>query len=181
LYGATSEGGTGGNGTIFQLTPPKGQGAWAKTVLYNFPKNFRASVNSLVIDQAGNLYGTTFYGGQYSSGIVFEMSPPAPQGGAWSFTVLHSFHDNFVDGSNPAGLGIGANGWLYGLTNAGGTNDAGTVFQLHPATQGNAWVESVLYDFSGFVDPVGNPVFDSQGNLYGATSFGGGYSCDNFE
>jgi len=77
LYGTTSAGGTGNNGTIFQLTPSAGQGPWTKTVLYNFPKSFGASINSLLIDQAGNLYGTTFYGGQYTSGIVFQLAPPA--------------------------------------------------------------------------------------------------------
>jgi hypothetical protein len=111
LYGATTDGGSkscasaGQCGTVFQLAPPAHQGdPWTETVLYVFKGNASndgaTPVGGLVIDSSGNLYGTTAYGGtgdcvllgsKLGCGAVYELSPPAQKGGAWTETVLYSF------------------------------------------------------------------------------------------
>jgi hypothetical protein len=178
LYGATGTGGTHSNGTIFELTPT-GDGDWSKTILFSFPLEFGyVWPNSLVIDQSGNLYGTSLEGGKYHYGTVFQLTPPSQPGGAWTFNDLHDFIGGANDGALPVGLTIGQNGWLYGLTEDGGTNDSGTVFQIQPPIQGKVWKVSVLYSFSSLGSPTGNPAFDSQGNLYGAQFSGGIKNCN---
>jgi uncharacterized repeat protein (TIGR03803 family) len=140
LYGTTFTGGThhtceGGSsscGTVYRLTPTRG-GTWAEQVLYSFDRspdgNFPDS--SLVFDAAGNLYGTTFFGGggRYNAGTVFKLTP----GGAnWTEQVLYSF-SGLADGDNPAaGLLAGGEGNFYGTTQAGGAYGCGTVFEVRP-------------------------------------------------
>ncbi len=146
LYGTTVEGGTGSNcifgcGTVFELTPAAG-GGWTEKVLYSFNANGTDGYYpyaGLIFDAAGNLYGTTRYGGTssgcapYGCGTVFELTPAA--GGTWTETVLHNF-GNGTDGATPlAGLIFDAAGNLYGTTSSGGTYGYGTVFELQvPAT-----------------------------------------------
>src|SRR5580700_10210597 len=100
LYGVTSDG-----GGVYQLAPPaQKDGAWTESVLYVFKGNTEGDgatpAGGLVIDAAGNLYGTTAYGGTgnckllgilYGCGTVYELSPPAENGGAWTETILYSF------------------------------------------------------------------------------------------
>jgi uncharacterized repeat protein (TIGR03803 family) len=118
----------------------------------------------LLLDQKGNLYGTTSRDGAGYGGTVFRIS----QNG--KFVTLYSF-SGYGDGSGPeSDLIADGDGNLYGTTAAGGI-DSGVVFKL--ARDGT---ESVLYDFGGAPDgwlPLGNLVLDAQGNLYGATLFGG--------
>jgi uncharacterized repeat protein (TIGR03803 family) len=133
----------------------------------------------LVADKAGNLYGTTPWGGAYFAGMVFELSPPAAGGETWTQTVIHSFQGGGADGSGPYGtLTFDAHGNLYGTTADGGTNNNGTVFGLSPPTApGGNWTETVLFFFptngSKGTWPFGKLEFDSGGNLYGTTLFGG--------
>jgi len=125
----------------------------------------------LISDQVGNFYGTTSGGGVGGGGTVFQLSPPAEQGGRWTFTVLHSFTGG-NDGTGPVGeLIFDQTGNLYGVTLGGGSAQAGTVFQLTP--QGNTWTETVIYNFQFYDQPVGGLVFDKAGNLYGAHFSGG--------
>ena len=90
LYGTTSEGGVRGSiGTVFELSPPAaGQPAWTETILTSFTGNGADPTGGLIFDSAGNLYGTTEYGGipgsGISSGTVFELTPPAPGQTAWT-------------------------------------------------------------------------------------------------
>src|SRR5580704_736311 len=105
----------------------------------------------LVFDKAGNLYGTTYYGGDvnsgcgYGCGTVFEMSPK--KNGGWSETVLHTFAKNSGDGTLPAaGLTFDAAGNLYGTTSEGGTHNEGTVFELVRQKDGT-FAEKILYNF----------------------------------
>jgi uncharacterized repeat protein (TIGR03803 family) len=188
LYGTTSSGGThncqgnGGCGTVFQLTPTVG-GAWTETVLYNFGNGTDgySPWAGLVLDAAGNLYGTTAFGGtngcavaQYSGcGTVFELTSVA--GGGWTETVVHNFGSG-TDGVTPiAGLTFDPAGNLYGTTEVGGPSNVGTVFQLLPTT-GGGWSETVIHSFN--VDPggwgpaAGTLVFDAAGSLYGTAFFG---------
>jgi uncharacterized repeat protein (TIGR03803 family) len=133
-------------------------------------------LSSLIMDGVGNLYGTTFVGGAYRAGEVFELSPGS--GGGWIESVLYSFTGG-VDGANPyfADVIFDAAGNLYGTTVGGGSHNLGTVFELSPS--GSGWSESVLYSFGGGSDganPYSGLLFDARGNLYGTTYGGGAYS-----
>jgi uncharacterized repeat protein (TIGR03803 family) len=131
-------------------------------------------LSNLVMDAAGNLYGTTFVAGAHGAGEVFELSLNA---GHWTQTALYSFTGG-ADGANPyyAGVIFDASGNLYGTTVGGGAFNLGTVFELTPSASG--WNETVLYSFAGGSDgasPYAGLTFDAAGNLYG-TTYGGGSS-----
>jgi uncharacterized repeat protein (TIGR03803 family) len=178
LYGTTVQGGTycpsiGGCGIVYELSPSEG-GYWTETVLHNFDNDDGLRPwASLILDAAGNLYGTTSQGGAYSDGTVFELSP---NDGGWTETVLHSFRDDGHDGLSPlTPVILDTAGNLYGTTMSGGMNRLGTVFELS-ARQGG-WTETVLHDFNGNDGEVdfGGVVMDKGGDLYGNTQAGGRY------
>ena len=101
LYGTTMYGGAYNSGTAFEVTPTA-DGRWTEKVLYSFNNNDTDGYQpeaGLIVDTAGNLYGTTDYGGAYGAGTVFELTPTA--GGGWTEKVLHSFNYNFSDGAYP--------------------------------------------------------------------------------
>jgi uncharacterized repeat protein (TIGR03803 family) len=149
----------------------------------------------VVFDKQGNLYGATTGGGP--AGTVFQLRPPAHQGDPWTETLIYQFQgEGSKDGSAPSGGPIiDAVGNLYGVTAYGGAGaclllgakvGCGTVYEISPPKQkGSAWTRTILYSFptakQGYL-PTGNLVFDSAGNLYGATAFGGtkGTTCDLF-
>jgi uncharacterized repeat protein (TIGR03803 family) len=171
LYGTNSRGGTHGGGTVFELTP-HGAGGWTERVLYNFNSGDTPN-GSLVMDGAGDLYGTTYYGG-IGCGTVFELMPDS--GGSWTPKVLRSFTCS-PDGQFPAGgVILDAAGNVYGTTNFGGTYNEGMVYEFRQGTSGN-WVEKILYSFRGFdadgTRPEGSLIFGASGELYGTTSIGG--------
>jgi len=184
LYGATRYGGVHGYGTVFEIAPKTG-GGWIEKVLHSFADNGKDGTNpeaSLVLDAAGNLYGTTLAGGTYFFGTVFELSPA---GGSWKEKVLHSFDHNGHDGiTSAANLVMDAAGNLYGTTELGGAHHecalgCGTVFELSP-TSGGGWRESVLHSFNengtdGYT-PYAGLIIDSGGNLYSTTAAGGAYN-----
>ena len=184
LYGTTDNGGPSDYGTVFRLSPPKtSSGAWKETVLHSFM--FRSDGNhpigALILDEAGNLYGTTSSGGLLSQcfgcGTVFELVRPDTLGGAWREKILHSFDG--TDGVGPfAGLLRGDDGRLYGTTPGGGATGYGTVFELIPPDDdaNGTWTEKVLYSFTGGVDgwfPTDPVVRGPDGALYGTTALGG--------
>jgi uncharacterized repeat protein (TIGR03803 family) len=187
LYGAAVLGGEGvDTGVIFELTPKAG-GGWTEKVLHQFgPDNDGSEPNGgLVFDAAGNLYGTTEFGGAWGYGTVFELTPTAT--GVWTETILHSFKRyKGLDGLNPkAGLILDAAGNLYGTTDVGagsscGVPDAcGTVFELMRES-GGGWTEKVLHQFAAGADgkePDAGVIFDALGNLYGTTTRGGANNC----
>jgi len=175
LYGTTYVGGIHSAGTVFELSP-QGGGGWTETVLHSFGNGTDGSgpEAGLILDSAGNLYGTTAFGGIYGLGTVFELSPRA--GGGWTETVLHSF-GNGNDGQLPVAPLVYADGNLYGTTNGGGIHDAGTVFELSP-NGGGGYTETLLHNFGNPATndgsyPSAGLVFDSAGNLYSTTSQGG--------
>jgi|SRR5579863_1612939 uncharacterized repeat protein (TIGR03803 family) len=151
-------------------------------VLYDFPYGTAPS-SGLISDSAGNLYGTTRYGGN-GYGTVFELSPPTTSGGAWTETVLYAFNPfNIIDGAYPfSTLIFDKAGNLYGTTSVS-SHGYGTVFELSPpTTAGGAWTRKLLMDVpvdgSKGTNLQGNLIFDSAGNLYGTTLSGGaGTTC----
>ena len=133
LYGTAGSGGKFNKGTVFKLSPPgAGKSSWVETVLHSFKgADGDDPFGGLIFDGAGNLYGTTVYGGSSSEGAVFELSPPAAGKTAWTEKVLHSFDG--VDGSNPyCSVIFDAAGNLYGNTYSGGQSNSGTIFELTP-------------------------------------------------
>jgi len=203
LYGTTQVGGRGscvtyfgemGCGSVFELSPPFRPGEpWSEKVLYSFQggNDGYEPYAGLVLDAAGNLYGTTVNGGANACGCgtVFEIVRPA-DAGDWSEHLLYSFNDgppNFQDGQFPyAPLVFDAEGNLYGTTSSGGTDRicgdqyyyvCGTVFELSPPTsQDGSWTETILYTFDTYGQgPMGGLIFDQQGNLYGTTALGPGF------
>jgi uncharacterized repeat protein (TIGR03803 family) len=131
----------------------------------------------LVIDGAGNLYGSTVQGGKHGSGTVFQLSP---SGTGWTHTVLYSFTGG-TDGGEPyKGVTLDAQGNLYGtaVTGGGGSCEGGcgVVFKL--TKSGGTWTQSVIHQFTGGKDgsgPGSGLTFDQHGNLYGMTPTGGAY------
>jgi len=185
LYGTTAGGGPYEAGTAFELSPPTAPGgAWTETILYNF--NFNIGVNpfaGFTMDAAGNLYGTTWLGGAGGGGDVFELSPPAEQGGAWTASVVYDFSAP-NDGYSPlAPVTFDKAGTLYGTTSTGGKSvgpcmgGCGTVFRLAPPAGGSgSWTETVLYNFpgtggeGGYGGTLGGVTVGPDGSVYG-TSF----------
>src|SRR5579863_4728047 len=188
LYGTTfNGGGSAGAGTVYQLSPPAQQGgAWTETILYSFTYTGLDSgigpLAGLVLDSAGSLYGTTWLGGPQGAGVVFELSPPVVEGGAWTYSLLHAFGGS--DLSSPeARLALHEAGNLYGTTASGGSGacagGCGGVFKLAPPAQpGAAWTETILFSFSGTFDQgggtTGGVIVGPHGALYGTTYSGSG-------
>jgi uncharacterized repeat protein (TIGR03803 family) len=137
---------------------------------------------SLIEDAKGNLYGTTRGGGTYGVGTVFEMSPPAISGGAWTLTTLYSFIPYGSGGYVPiSDLITDSTGAFYGTTYSGGDPvcACGVVYKLIPPTKtGGAWTEQPLYAFTtndgdGHLPAAAALTTTSQGILYGVTIRGG--------
>jgi len=181
LYGTTSSGGGHGAGEVFELSPGSG-GAWTKKDLYIFTGGADGrSPSGLVVDTAGNLYGTTMIGGSASKGVVFKLT--ATTTGFWTETVLHNFTGYPTDGGRPiGGVVFDLSGNLYGTTTEGGSVGClrapacGTIYQLTLGSSGQ-WTETVLHNFVGGNtdggDPISPPIIDQNGNLFGVTQTGG--------
>jgi uncharacterized repeat protein (TIGR03803 family) len=194
LYGTTIGGG-GGFGTVFELV----HGTTFKQ-LYRFCSQEACTDGvsprgALIVDTAGNLYGTASGGGANGAGVAFEL---AKNGSSWTLHVLHDFCSEggsaCSDGSQPSGTDVGASGSLayagetagqlydgssplYGTTESGGANNSGVVFALTLAA--GTWTESVAYSFcakAACADgaSAGNLVAKSDALLYGTTALGDG-------
>ena len=161
LYDTTASGGAYDFGTVFKVNP-----AGKETVLYSFTGQADSGAPNagLVRDAQGNLYGTTFGGGQSIWGTVFKLDT------AGNLTTLY----NLANAHALAGLVEDAQGNLYGTTYDGGVpNGSGMVYEVD-----NTGKETQLYAFTGGADgstPYGGVVLDAQGNLYGTTASGGAY------
>jgi len=173
LYGVTTVGGANGEGVAFEIT--HANGTWTLTPLYAFKGQPDGAFpyGGLLFDNAGNLYGTTYYAGVHDFGTVYKLTHA---NGAWHETVLYSFKGN-TDGSAPISTLVSDSaGNLYGTTSDGGTSCAcGTIFKLTPNANGT-WTESVPYRFPGSPGAgfsYNGMVADTAGNFYGATTHGG--------
>jgi uncharacterized repeat protein (TIGR03803 family) len=171
LYGSTTFGGSSNGGVVYNLGPAAR--LRTETILYSFAGGSDGDRPSgdLIFDQAGNIYGTTSFGGSTFNGTTFELTP---SGSGFTEDVLYSFTGG-NDGAEPvAGVISDAAGNLYGTAGAGGALGFGTVFEL--TGSGSSRTEQTLYSFQDASDgaiPNGGLIFDASGNLYGTTSSGG--------
>ena len=176
VYGTTAFGGAPEYGDVYQLSP-SGNG-WNATELYAFgDPDAMYPGHNVVLDSAGNLYGTTDEGGAYSEGTVFQL---VPSGSGWSEKILASFGapESGTGGYPVAGLIMDGAGNFYGGT--AGDNTTASVFELSPS--GSGWQLTVLHSFAisnNAVGPFGNLVMDNKGKLYGTTMSLGAYGMGN--
>jgi uncharacterized repeat protein (TIGR03803 family) len=180
LYGTTIRGGSHGQGSVFELTPPSAHSWWTFQTVHSFDEldGSQPTLDPLVIDAAGNLYGTTSSGGNSSAGngTVYRLSPTS--GGHFKETVLHSFGTDFNGGLPEGGLAFDPSGNLWGTTATfGGPNATGfgTVFIMAPVAGGH-WNFGTVHRFLSPTDaavPEARLVFDTAGNAYGTSQFGG--------
>ena len=163
---------------VYELSP-NGNGGWTPTVIHTFaggPKDGTSALGTPVLDKAGNLYGTTQYGGSNNYGTVYKLRPitKGKNKGKWTESILYSFKGG-TDGNGPwGGVVFDAGGKIYGTTPGGGQYSDGTVYEL-AAQVGKGYKEQVLWSFN-FTDgdaPYGSLTLDSTGNLYGTTFQGG--------
>jgi len=185
LYGTNSGGGGGGScggagcGTVFKLTPPatvckSAECSWSATILHHFTGQADGGTPlGALVYQAGNLYGTTRFGGSAGSGVVYELSP---SNGGWTETVLYTFSGS-NDGGNPyGGVVFDSAGNLYGTASCCTFFGTDNVFELSPS--GSGWTETVLSNFGPYgglqpYSPLAGLIRDSAGNLYGTANQGG--------
>ncbi len=175
LYGTTSQGGANSLGTVYELT--KSAGTWSKTILHNFAGagDGDLPMSGVILDAAGNLYGTANEGGDLSCdadlgcGTVYELSPSLS---GWTETTLYTFEMNDIGNDPIGGLVFDRSGNLFG-TAGGGSGGSGTVFELQPSN--GSWTASLLQSFMGHGGPEASVAIDAAGNLYGTTSGSGAH------
>ncbi len=199
FFGTASGGGAHANGAdggvVYELIHNK-DGTWTYKAIYSFCAQTNCAdgnqpLSDLIVDQDGNLYGTTWTGGAHAGGTVFKLTKST----GWTENVIYNFcsvrnsNGKCLDGEDPqagltyAGQASGAP-WdefspLYGTTVNGGkygsssNSHNGVVFKL--VSDGSVWDETVIHNFGTSRSPFGGMVMDGAGNLYGATTYGGTY------
>ncbi|HEY1656791.1 MAG TPA: choice-of-anchor tandem repeat GloVer-containing protein [Candidatus Sulfotelmatobacter sp.] len=185
IYGTTTTGGNRevcngeGCGTVFKLSPNL-NGTWTETLLRVFlgGTDVAQPASGVVMDAAGNLYGTGIGGCiEECSGTIFKLSPNT--NGPWNENILYTFLGG-TDGGFPSSLVFDRAGNLYGTSSSGGNLcNCGTVFELSPS-KNETWQKTVLYSFNDGLDggtPSSSVIFDGAGNLYGETFDGGSFAC----
>jgi uncharacterized repeat protein (TIGR03803 family) len=166
LYGTTASEGAHQCGTVYKLSFESG--TWTEDVLYSFkcgPDDGLDPESALLLDAAGNLYGTTAEGGPSNNGTVFKLSPDGT--GGWTETVLHIFNGKDGGLAILAPLVADARANLYGVTQGycyGGTCANGTVFELSLRPTGS-WSFKVLHSFGHGGQPDAGVILDKAGNL----------------
>jgi uncharacterized repeat protein (TIGR03803 family) len=170
LFGTTLNGGTSGDGIVFELSPVRR--GYAERILWNFKAGSDGAFPyaGLIVDTSGALYGTTHAGGRYDYGTVFKLTP---DGTGYDESILYAFQGG-SDGANPyGGLEAGPDGPLYGTTQYGGPSNDGTVFELKPS--GSGYAESLNFTFDGRDGFVPNaPVIRTSAHSGASTTAQGG-------
>jgi uncharacterized repeat protein (TIGR03803 family) len=175
LYGASEQGGAYGFGMVFELIRGS-NGTWKETILHSFSGDDDGSQpvgDTLVVDQAGNVYGMADGGGSHDYGLIFELSPGS--NGTWTEKTVHAFEGSADGGGPMGGVIFNASGDLFGA--------AYSAFELTPGSSGT-WTKKTLHAFTGGSDgayPSAPLVFDKAGNLYGTTGYGGDHHGTVFE
>lgn len=170
LYGA-AQGDFGSSGVIFELA--KGaNGSWSYSLVHNFTTSEGAPNGDLTWDSDGNLYGTTSFDSTTFQGVAFKLSPQPDS--SWKETILYTFPAPNGVGFPAAGVVFDNAGNLYGpaFFGVGGSGGYGAIYGLSPQTSG-PWKLTVIRNFtetSGAQFPSSRLIFDSSGNLYGASS-----------
>jgi uncharacterized repeat protein (TIGR03803 family) len=167
IYGTTTDGGPNFAGTVFQLSNVNG--VWTESVLYSFGAagDGYSPVGTLALDNDGNLYGTTQYGGPHQGGTVFQLTR---SGSVWTETTLHGF-DGTTDGGAPnGGVTIDSAGNLYGTTSFGPQGTAGIVYQMTRSGGGRDF--HTLSTLNGYVGSYATVTLGGDGALYGTVNFG---------
>ena len=168
IYGSNEGEGYGG---VYQLVHSGSGWHWNQMYsIINIPEDGYDTWGGVILDNAGNIYGSTLGEGPGGGGTVFELSA-----GSWNFSVLYGLTG---DSGPEESLTMDSAGNLYGATWGGGTYSQGNVFKLSPS--GSGWIYTDLHDFTGGSDgghPVSNVVIDAHGNLYGTASRGGLGPC----
>ncbi len=169
LYGATTQGGAQlAGGAVFKIAPDG-----TESIVHSFfvlPGDGLTPYGGVLLDAAGNIYGTTMLGGRDFDGTVYKLAPDGTE------TILHSF-SKYLDGAQPmCSLVADAKGNLYGSTSSFGPGDSGTVFEI--ARDGTFRTlhsfDTIGRHFRNGIWPVGGLAIDAAGNLYGTTSWDGG-------
>ncbi len=183
LYGTAvyAESATGCCGVVFELS--EAGGIWTESVLHTFSgTDGSGPFGSLLADAAGNLYGTTAWGGNLSAcpqspgcGVAFRLAPASR--GTWKYRILHTFPGGSGGQAPVGGLIRDAAGNLYGATTVGGLENFGSIFELSPTS--NGWTTRVVHSFDLSRGVILNSglIMDEEGNLYGTTVGGGAKSA----
>ena len=175
LYGTSVLGGEFGGGTVWQLSPIGD--TWVHTVIYSFTGSADGGepYKGVTLDAAGNLYGTAVTGGSGSCeggcGVTYKLTK---SGSTWTQSVIHAF--NGADGSGPGSrVTLDNHGNVYGMTPTGGADGLGTIYRIHPRSDGS-WAFRVIHTFTGGADgssgSAGKMIF-RNGHLFGAATTGG--------
>src|SRR5665213_250328 len=161
LYGTAINGGSSGDGTVFEIA--KGSATIATLASFN-GTNGKGPDVGVTLDAAGNLYGTTSGGTE----TVFEIAK-----GSGTVTTLASFYGYGLPSEPEAGVTLDASGNLYGTTFMGGSSNAGTVFEI---VKGSGTITTLAsFNFANGADSRAAVALDASGNLFG-TTYGGGIS-----
>lgn len=175
--------------TAFSALPAAAQDTRHISIIHTFAGGHTTgnpTGDPLTADSAGNLYGVTFWGGNFHGcsdmgcGVAYRLTPAT--GGGYTTSILYKFPGG-TQGAEPSHLTLDAAGNLYGVLSSGGLYGGGAVFELSPTSSG-PWTFTTLYSFpinSNFEYPngelpTGGVIFDSAGNMYGTTAYGGTFA-----
>ena len=165
LYGMTTSGGTTDMGTLFEFDPSNS--SYTKMLDFDGATNGSGPKGTLIQSSTGKLYGMTTYGGINNKGVLFEFDPTIN-----SFSK-HLDFDGTNNGKWPYGsLMESSNGILYGMTNSGGTNELGVLFEYNPSS--SSYTKKVDFDsLTKGSNPQGSLIEANNAKIYGMTELGG--------
>jgi uncharacterized repeat protein (TIGR03803 family) len=175
MYGTAYEGGSGGEGVVWELTPPvQGSTTWTRTVLWSFSglDGAEPTRGPLVMLPSGVLVGTCHSGGEYGHGVVYQLKPPAQGQKNWRESTIWAFEGGALGGDPTSGVARASHGELIVPTD----DSNGAIIELLPPTeQGASWTEKTLWQFSGGdgSEPEMPPLLRSNHVIEGTTNSGG--------